>query len=98
MKIEQLTREDILNDFYNAHLRNLVSAEINMFIYKEIIKHKGEKEIIGEKSVIAGYGQDGSPIKGVIKTKVIDALLTENSIYENQKNIVEAIKEIIKNG
>lgn len=96
--IKLLSEDDILNDFHNIHLREATSAKINIEIYEEICRKKGEKEVVSEKEVIVGVGQNGQPIKSLMKQKAGEMLVFEKNRFEKQSNILKAIEKIRKNG
>ena len=94
--IKQLTDEDMLNDYWNVHLKEVISAKINIIIYKNIISKKGEKEIVGEKQVVVGQTKEGGPMLSKMNIKVGDALLAEKARLEKQQVILDAINELRK--
>lgn len=78
---------DILNDFHNYHLKELISALINMNIWAEI----------SDKNATAftrpGPRQpDGSQLQ--IKVKVGEALTIEQNRYKNQQRILRTIHKL----
>jgi hypothetical protein len=82
-KIARLTKEDILNSFYNKHLELYVSATINTILFR----NKKSDEIVGE--VREGMSA-GMPVGRSIKAK--EALFKETEKRNAQKDILNAIK------
>ena len=95
--IKQLSKDDILNDFWNVHLKEVISAKINILIFENIVVTKGEKETVGEQQVVIGQSQDGRPMQSVIKVKAVDALVNEKNRLIKQQAILDAIEELRKN-
>lgn len=97
-KIVKLSDRDFLNEFSNVHRRNLVSARINILVYRDIMKtsKEGEKTPVGEKDVLVGRLPNGQPAIERKPIKAIDALLDEERNAESQERILRSIEKIDK--
>jgi hypothetical protein len=94
--VKRLEPEDFLNEFHNFHLKEAVSARINIIIYERIIREKGDDFIVAQKQEVIGADREGKPILGVTKVKAKEALRAENERLESNKGVLQAIRELDK--
>jgi hypothetical protein len=93
-QIKKLTPQDFLNDFHNFHLKEAVSAKINIEVYKVIISTKGDKHVVQVKQEVIGMDQAGKPIVNHKKITATDALLEEKERLSVNERILAAIRLI----
>lgn len=87
--IEKSNAKDWLNDFYNFHLKELVSAWINIGIFES----KKPDEMVGER-VAPPMGNNALPSRIQIKAK--EALENERKRFKQQSDILKSIVEKMK--
>ncbi len=85
-KIQELSVEDMLNFYYNQHLQKLVSAWINVTLYKSLPL----TEVIGVRKFQAGPNQPPAVINITTKEGLREML----EQYNNNKNTIDAIDKV----
>lgn len=86
-KIERSDIASMLNEFWNIHLREFLSAMINMNIWNNI-SDKNATAYVKPGPV----GVNGQPMQ--IKVKVGEALILEQNRYKNQQRILRTIIDL----
>lgn len=87
MEIKKFTSEELLNDFFNYHLKEVVSSWINIKIFEGM----SQTEIVGERTTPGMLGDKQMPVKIPIKVK--EALERENQKFNNQIKTIKAIEQ-----
>lgn len=90
--IKRVGAKDLLNEFYNTHLREFVSANINLMIWNN---HK-DVNATAYPEPIQTIGPQGQIQKSSRKVSVAEAIEREEFRYYNQQKILRAIKELDK--
>jgi|SRR3990167_11357741 len=92
LKIMRVSGVDMLNEFYNKHLNEFVSASINLKIWNSF----KDMNATAYPEPIQTINPQGGIQQSTRKVSVAEAIEREEVRYHNQQRILREIKELDK--
>ncbi len=90
--IKRLSADDMLNDFYNVHLKEFISASINLTIWYDF-KDMNTTAYMEPAQTIGPQGQIGQSHRRVT---IAEAIEREETKFHNEQIILKTIRKIKK--